>query len=283
MKYKRKFECDKSIVKGIKWLNTHKFYTISSCSGIESDHPNSERDKMFVEFEVLEQSKINVIKSVAREVGFDVKSVGHDKIARIETSKQNKLQVFNDFIGNMKTHKGGLELRTMGISNWAYDTIQKKRYSVQFYDYDYNGGGRHISKEDLLKIMQIFPYDCIMYETNHGVHFISFALLRGLNITKARVLETTKRLGKQDYWTEGKDLTLRVSPKWKPTYLGYKIISEKPVFKGLSKFPTKYRISFKHLEFYRKYMDLPDWVYNCYKECEMFDYKIKIYHYKTRD
>ena len=30
------------------------------------------------------------------------------------------------------------------------------------------------------RIMEIFPYDCLMYATKHGIQFISFALLKGL-------------------------------------------------------------------------------------------------------
>ena len=171
----------------------------------------------------------------------------------------------------------------MGISNWSYDTKTKKKYSVQFYDYDFSTPEKKIPRSDLLEILKIFPYDCLMYETKQGVHFISFALLHGLGITKKRTLETSKALG-QDYWTEAKDLTLRCSAKWKPRrFRNYKTISNKPKFKGLVKFPNKYTISKKHLEFYFKYMGLPLWVYNLYSDCIKKDYRIKNYHYKTRD
>lgn len=177
-----------------------------------------------------------------------------------------------------------LDLRAMGLSNWVYDVKNKKRYSIQFFDYDYNGEGDQIERDEILKIMQIFPYDCLMYGTKQGIHFISFSLLHGLNITKARALKLAKYLRNQDYWTSQKDLTLRVSEKWKPRrFRGYKVISYRPIFKGVSKFPNQYRISNRHLEFYRKYMNLPDWVYNLYNDCDKRDYKIRIYHYKTRD
>ena len=185
-----------------------------------------------------------------------------------------------------------LNLRALGISNWAHDSKTekkipdwKKRNSIQFYDYDYNGSVDRIPRNDLLKILEIFPYDCLMYETKHGVHFISFAVLHGLKITKARVLQTSKELGVQDYWTEAKDLTLRVSAKWRIRNFSkvFKIISKKPKFKGLIRVPNNYRISKNHLEFYRKYMNLPNWVYEMYSDCEKLDYRIKLYHYKTRD
>ncbi len=176
-----------------------------------------------------------------------------------------------------------LDVRAIGISNWAYDNKAKKRYSIQFYDYDYNGS-KHIPQSHVNMIMDLFPYDCIMFETKHGVHFVSFALLKGLNITKARTLETTKNMGKaQDYWTSQKDLTLRVSEKWKVRkILGYKIVSERPTFKGLAKYPNQYRISNQHLTFYKKYLGLPDWVFKLYDDCDKYNYRIKIYHYKTR-
>lgn len=184
----------------------------------------------------------------------------------------------------LRVDKKELDLRTLGISNWAFDSKTKKRYSVQFYDYDYPNEERKIPRPDLLRILEIFPYDVFMYETKQGIQFISFSLLQGLFTSKARALKTTKDLEKQDYWTTAKDLTLRASAKWKPRFLrSYKTISNKPKFKGLIMNPNMYRISENHLEFYRKYMALPCWVYNLYNDCEKFDYRIKMYHYKTRD
>jgi len=282
VKYKRKFACDKSISKGIQWLNKKGYYTIGCCSGLEKDHKNSERDRMYVEFESLNSDKIIQIKILACEFGFKIKDLSRKNI-RIETENENKLEMFNNFIWKLRKNKTVLGLRTIGISNWAYDSNTKKRYSIQFYDYDFNGENK-ISRSDLLKILEIFPYDVLMYETKHGIHFISFAILHGLNITKSRVLKTSKALGKQDYWTESKDLTLRASAKWKPRkFRNYKTISERPKFKGLIRGGETFIISKKHLEFYKKYMALPFWVYNQYNACVKKDYKIKIYHYKTRD
>ena len=197
----------------------------------------------------------------------------------------------------MRIDKSVLNLRTMGISNWCLDknsySKKKKRYSIQFYDYDFEGGinlnfGKkgleNIPRDDLLKILEIFPYDVIMYETKHGIHFVSFALLKGLKHTKVNALITSKTIGKQDYWTEAKDLTLRCSAKWKTRFLRKrKIVSNKPVFKMVLRLPNKYRISQNHLEFYLKYMNLPQWVYDLYSDCDKKDLRIKMYHYKTRD
>lgn len=284
IKFKRGFKCDNSIANGIKWLNKHSFYTFSSCSGVAEDHnKGSIRDKLFIEFEFLEAHRINYVKSIAREVGFNIKNRKHENIVRLESEKVNRLELFNNFMTAIKKNRGGLNLRAMGISNWCFDKKNKKRYSVQFYDYDYNGDKDKIPQSIVNRIMEIFPYDCIMYETKQGVHFISFALLHGLNKTKSNVLKTTKDLELQDYWTIAKDLTLRVSAKTKTTYWGRRVISDKPKFKGVAKYPNAYRISNKHLEFYRKYMDLPDWAYNLYNTCDKYEYPIKIYHYQTRD
>ncbi len=276
-------------------MNRNGYYTIGCCSGLEIDH-NNERDIMYVEFVGLSKTKTLRVKILAKQFGFEVKNKTQ---LRIETESDDKLEMFNDFIDYLKYNEQKLSLRAIGLSNWAFDSKNKKRYSVQFFDYDYNGL-ENIPRDDLLKILEIFPYDCLMYGTKQGVHFISFSILLGLRKAKMRVLETSKALEGQDYWTEGKDLTLRVSAKWKiRLFRKRKIVSEKPKFKGLikspdnliktenpflnSKNPSKYVISKKHLEFYRKYMDLPNWVYEQYLDCDMRDLKIKNYHYKTRD
>ena len=296
IKIKRKFACDKSISKGIKFLNKNGFYTVGCCSGLEIDHDN-ERDLMYIEFAGLSKTKALRIKVLARQYGFEVKNKG---LLRIETENDDKLEMFNALMNYLKYNTQKLSLRAIGISNWIYDSEKKKRYSVQFYDYDFINGEKRIPREELLRILEIFPYDVLMYETKQGIHFISFSILLGIHVAKARVLELSKSLDGQDYWTEGKDLTLRVSAKWKLRFLRKrKIVSKKPKFKGLikkpdnliktqNKFlnssnPDKYVISKNHLEFYRKYMGLPDWVYELYSDCDMRDLRIKNYHYKTRD
>ncbi|MFX1445767.1 MAG: hypothetical protein ACFFHV_20315 [Promethearchaeota archaeon] len=183
----------------------------------------------------------------------------------------------------LNIEKKDLFLHAIGISNLCLDPESHKLYSVQFYDYDKNG--ENTLKEDILEIKEIFPYDCIMYETKHGIHFISFALLKGSYTTKARALQLTKNLEQQDYWCKLKDLTLRVSPKWVVSKIRkkYKIVSERPRFKGVVKEPNKYRISKGHLEYYKANMNLPLSVYESYLDCEMFDYRLKLTNYKTRD
>jgi len=298
--YKRRFLCDESMVKGILRLNKLGFYTIGCCSGLKIDHPDSEREILYVEFEGLNSDKRAEVFLNARELGFAIKKGGMNRKIRIEAENDDKIEMFASFVKAIKRKEKKLELRAIGLSNWAYDPETKKKYSVQFYDYDYNGDSHRIPRSDLLRILEIFPYDCLMYETKQGVHFISFSILLGLNVAKARVLKLTKGLKGQDYWTEAKDLTLRVSGKWKTKRLKKReIASKKPKFKGLikgpdnlikkynpilkSKNPDKYVISKNHLEFYKKYMNLPDWVYKLYTDCDKRDLKIKIYHYKTGD
>lgn len=185
----------------------------------------------------------------------------------------------------MRVKKRKLRLRALGLSNWCLDRETKEKFSIQFYDYDFTNKSKTISRADLLIIKEIFPYDCIMYESKHGIHFIGFSLLKGTFRTKARAVETSKKLGNQDYWTSQNDLTLRVSAKWSvKRFREREIVSEKPIFKGVVKEPNfEYRISSKHLEFYKKYMKLPQWVYDLYKDCVKKDLRIKVYHYKTRD
>ncbi|MGB5911843.1 MAG: hypothetical protein WBH31_11670, partial [Promethearchaeia archaeon] len=164
----------------------------------------------------------------------------------------------------MRTKKKTLKLRTMGISNWSYDEANKKLYSIQFYDLDIPDafeGKPHLIKVLIKRILRIFPYDCILYKTKHGLHFISFAILHGQHITKARAIETSKLIGNQDYWTEAKDLTLRISDKWKVKRFSKNRIkvSKKPKFLALLQKPNNYIISEKHLDFYYNFMGLPLW------------------------
>jgi len=278
VKYKRSFECDNSIAWGIKWLNKNGFYTLGCCSGLSRDHDNgSLRDKLYIDFEWENSDKVNEIKLVAHELGFKIRDFKNK--VRVETEDINKYQKFRTFIDKLKSKKYKLNVRTMGISNFCKDP-EENIYSIQFYDFDYNGE-TNITPEEQEKILEIFPYDCILYKTKHGLQFIGFALLRGLFTTKARAIQTSKELGKQDYWTVGKDLTLRVAPKWKLDTR--EVISNKPKFLGVLKKPNQYIVSGKHLDFYKKYMGLPEWVYNRYLDCDRRDYSIKIYHYKTRD
>jgi hypothetical protein len=278
--YKRKFEVDDSLTKGIKKLNKAKFYTVGCCSGLKKEHDN-QRNKLYVCFENLGINKHLVIKEVGNKLGFRVRDNRRQSI-RIETTKENKLQMFRDFVDCVLEKKNQIKipLRAMGISNWCKDANTNKIYSIQFYDYDYPEG-KNISQKTLERILEIFPLDCLMYETEQGIHFISFAIRMGLRYTKTKAIETSKFFGNQDYFTTAKDLTLRVSPKWEVKRKKRVEISKKPKFKGLIKSPGKNIISGKHLDFYYKYMDLPEWVYDQYLDCDLRDYNIKVYHYKT--
>lgn len=175
--------------------------------------------------------------------------------------------------------------RAMGISNGVWDSKNKKIYSVQFYDFDYIKGRTHLTPKEVDLIKTIYPYDCIMYQTAHGIHFISFAILKGLTTTRKRAEHLTKQFIFQDFIAGNEDLILRVSCKGKKRMFKkhYQIISKKPKFLGLVKSPNKYLISKRHLEFYRNYMFLPEWVYSQYNDCKLLEGNIKLYHYRTGD
>lgn len=185
-----------------------------------------------------------------------------------------------------------LKLRALGVMNGCYGDLKtrksgkkyKERFSIQFYDYDINGATKSRKRAEIQRILKIFPYDVILYKTKHGIHFISFALLKGWMLTKARATKLSLDLGNQDYWTTGKNLVLRVSSKWRVRYFGRREVrSSKPEFLGVAKKPIGFTISKNHLEFYKKNMDLPDWVYELYNDCEKKDLEFGITHYKTRD
>lgn len=197
-----------------------------------------------------------------------------------------------------------LPLKAMGIANKCIDTeeimpkrfkARNKLYSIQFYDYDFNQNWK-ITSNIIQSILEIFPHDCFVFETKHGMHFISFSLMKGLRFSKAKVLKKSKELITQDYWSKKKYLFLRVSPKWKRTFWNkiglkwkYKIISDKPRFKGVLKEPElipgqKILGSKQHLEFYKNNMNFPEWLYQKYLEnYEMIDLSIQIDHYHTED
>lgn len=272
IKIKKNVQVDKGLEKPIKWLNKNDFTTISCCSGNHSG-----KDLFHIEFVGLKNVHRYLLMIHSRELGFSIKQIGREGL-RIETFEFGIPRI-QQLIKLLKKNKDAFKLRTMGISNWVKDESKKRRniYSVQFYDYD-----GVLTDEQLEIISEIFPYDCIVYRTKHGFQFISFSLLHGLRYTKTKVLEISKQLN-QDYWTEGRDLTLRVASKWEVKKNQRKTISEKPKFYAFLKAPYKHIISKKHLEFYHDYMDLPEDVYEAYSECDMRDYKIKIYHYITRD
>lgn len=204
----------------------------------------------------------------------------------------------------------------LGVSNRLFDTKNHKFFTVQFYDMDvdydsirniYDSIRNILSFESkklfgglpLLEkpksfykyeffnrfydiVLKIFPYDCIVYETRDGFHFISFAYLKGTRLTRARAVEMSKALGNQDYWTLRKDLCLRVSPKWNWMYSEK---SPKPVFFRVVKEPVRpdLCISGKHLDFYVKFMNLPLEVAKLYDNCKRLELPVRTYSYRTRD
>lgn len=177
-------------------------------------------------------------------------------------------------------------LRAIGINNICYDRTNRKKYSIQYYDMDIKESKMLIAEFNT--ILQIFPNDLILYQTKHGLHFISFTILDNIFISKANVLKTTKLLNEtQDYFPYQKELTLRVSGKYKRKRLSktHKIISKKPKFLLFFKEPNKCsKISKNHLEFYFKWLNLPKKIYEYYlKYCDLKKYDITMSHYRTGD
>lgn len=103
---------------------------------------------------------------------------------------------------------------------------------------------------------------------------------------------TRKLGGNQDYGAgtfnkeeEKRDLTMRISPKWKNRFWTWrhKVISDAPIFKMVVKKPNKYRISKKHLELFKERCNLPEEVYQLYDDCQKLDFEIKLFSYLTGD
>jgi hypothetical protein len=178
-----------------------------------------------------------------------------------------------------------MKFEAIGISNMAYDRENRKAYSVQFYDYDIHDPPQMLNA--IFNTIQdsVFPFDCIVYETKHGYHFISFALFETTYYTKGKALELTTFLGNQDYWCSQKDLILRISPKWdfKHKRKIAKTISKKPKFYRFLSPPNNCLISKSHLEFYYKFMGLPKDVYDTYRNCPSRRLDLKLYFYNARD
>lgn len=174
---------------------------------------------------------------------------------------------------------GKLTHRAMGISNTV--KLGNGTLGVQFYDYDGS-----LNPEIIKRIKQIFPSDCLIYKTQDGYHFISFSLISRFK-AKANAIMLSKEL-RQDYWSEQKDLVLRISPKWKPMFKWYRKESPKPRFYRCITRPIAHRVDFiysrSHLEFYREYMGLPEDIYHEYTRVGMvyLEGDFKIYHYSTR-
>jgi hypothetical protein len=168
-----------------------------------------------------------------------------------------------------------LNVKAIGISNIAWAYSENKHYGLQFYDFD-----GFPSPSQLDEILSYFPFDVLIYRTRDGFHFTSFTLLSNLYIPKANSLMLSKAFN-QDYWSRFMDLTLRISDKF--TRWRRKTKSSKPVFVELTSPPLFDRpISAGHLEYYRKYMGLPNRVYDLYSKCPQIPTVIQLHFYKTR-
>jgi len=176
-------------------------------------------------------------------------------------------------------------LCTFGIANIVKDGEKfvgknTPEFGLQFYDFDgdYNS-------EEFQKIQEIFPNDLFIYKSKHGYHFVSLTLMDiDLAIRNANTL--SRNFKNQDYILPIKDcryLVLRVAPKWnKESKLK---ISDNPAFLQVVQFPKKKTIiSGNHLDFYWRYMNLPQPIYEFYKDmCRIRRGVIYFIYYTTGD
>lgn len=157
-----------------------------------------------------------------------------------------------------------------GIDN----SLWNNRHGIQFYDFDKKG---YLSKNELDKILTIFDDDCIIYKSENGYHFISFAI-----IPYKKTLENVNKLQeifpKQDYHSRY-NLTLRISPKFRIDDLTE--ASHQPYFDCCMKQPkNKNFYSFYALRYYYNFLDLPNYIFSNYWQFKY--YKCKYHIYRTR-
>lgn len=148
-------------------------------------------------------------------------------------------------------------LGTIGVVNTCKIANTNQIDEVQFYDID-----REFTKSELFEILRIFPNDCVCYKTENGYHFVSFTLQK-IDTAKAKALKLAKSLN-EHYGCSPCRLVLRIAPK---VDINDAELSPAPVFFKFFKKPKQFsRISLGHLEIWKKHMNLPDEVYNFYKE-----------------
>lgn len=175
-------------------------------------------------------------------------------------------------------------LCTFGIANifkdGKRDTPKTPEFGLQYYDFD-----GIFTPGEFDKILDIFPNDLFTYKSKHGYHFISLTLMDiDLAIRNANTL--SRKFKTQDYILPIKDcryLVLRVAPKWnKESKLE---ISKNPEFLQVVKYPKKKTIiSGNHLDFYWRYMNLPQSLYDFYLEnCRVRKGIIYFIYYTTGD
>jgi len=169
------------------------------------------------------------------------------------------------------------EQNTIGIANmttWRWQGVEN-RLVMQFYDYDGDIGKPGI----MSKIREIFENDCIIFKSRNGFHFVSFTLLdEKPKFVRKKASKLSKKLG-QDYTSGMKALVLRIAPKFKDRI----IVSERPSYYTIMKFPIQCTpIALNHLKLYRKYLGLPEYIYDFYIEnCILIEAELNLVYYRT--
>jgi len=171
-------------------------------------------------------------------------------------------------------------LRAMGVSN----LVGKNIGAIQFYDIDMPEPIHELVLDNIVSevISAIFPDDCVIYRTTHGYHLVSFSVISVWE-AKANAISVSRILC-QDYWSEQKDLVLRISPKWKLKKFtkGREVVSHKPRYWLTKQVPQgRSAYSKNHLDLYKEFLGLPVRLYNKYLEFPMCKQELKIYHYKA--
>jgi hypothetical protein len=173
------------------------------------------------------------------------------------------------------------KLYAMGMGN----SLDKKgKFSsefkaIQFYDYDKNC----LPKDIFEQILEIFPYDCMVFKTLNGFSFISLSVLDSWKIAKDNAVMLSERFG-EDYTSGMKELVIRVSAKFRRK--DHKKMSHRPFFLGFIQ-PLKERkiISLNHLNFLDNAGIIPKWVYQHYSTGYRYSlkkYEISIFRYYTK-
>jgi hypothetical protein len=150
--------------------------------------------------------------------------------------------------------------------------------AIQFYDYDKNC----LPKDVFKQILEVFPYDCMVFKTLNGFSFISLTVLDSWKVAKDNAVMLSKKF-REDYTSGMKELVIRVSGKFRRK--DHKKVSHKPFFLGLIKpLKEKKTISLNHLNFLDNAGILPKWVYEYYTKnrYDLRKYEISVFKYYTK-
>ncbi len=170
----------------------------------------------------------------------------------------------------------GYKIYALGVSNLVDTNV--RRYGLQFYDLD-----KHTEDEDDMGLIrQLFKgKDCLIYESKHGFHFISFMMDRKFKRPRQKANDLSEKIGEVYNFKKKDYLILRISPKMKRN----KILSGRPKFYRMLNEPVlNSNVSSGHLKLYAKRVGIPDNILNLYLErCNIIQTKCCVHIYRTRD